>query len=115
MTNNISILVNQLRVLRKCGVSTIFAPWPHPEQFNRVEWAVKSVALLNGYDVSDFDNELWTRVLAVVGPGVLTLNHTEGFTPDERAEFDPLLASAAILLEEISGSTAELAGRTITI
>lgn len=115
MLDNIQILITQLRVLRKCGISTIFAPWQQTDQSKRKEFSIKSVALLNGYEVDDFDSETWTRVLDVVDTGVFSLNQAAGFTDVERAQFEPLLESAKILLEAISGFTAELAGNTITI
>lgn len=113
MNNAIQTMLLQLRTLRKCGISTIFAPGVLQNETARREWCVKAVALLSGYDMDDFDQDEWKRVLEVVCAGNLTLTGTDEFTKDERERFQPLLRAAEGLFEVTCAQSEELAGRTI--
>ncbi len=115
MQNSIQSLIAQLRALRKCGISTIFAPGVLADAAARRQWSVKAVALLNGYTVEDFDGEGWKRVMTAISLDSMSLSGQEGFTPEERDLYQPLLQAAEELYEVVASQSSELAGRTIAL
>lgn len=95
-------LLRQLRILEQCGISTSLNK--NLSLSEKKEWSLKAVALLDGYDIKDFENQAWKDLFDKVEKSE-SLDTVQFSDEQEELKWRNMLDAASELMNAVNQRT----------